>query len=96
MSIQIPADDHALHIIREDKARNAHVLKGVDHTDEEVFLPRVGKELHIPLSAMMADHSKAGDPVDSPLAVHHLREAPIHLESFSRLCHVAATAVPLR
>ena len=96
LDVQIPADDHALHIIREDGARNAHVLKGVDHTDEEVFLPRVGKELHITLSAMMADHSKASDSVDSPLAVQHLREAPIHLESFSRLCHVAATAVPLR
>lgn len=43
MSLQIPADDHALHIVRKDEARNAHVLKGVDHTDEEVFCLALGK-----------------------------------------------------
>ncbi len=96
MSFQIPADDHALHVVREDEARHTHVLKGVDYADEKVFLPRVGKELHIALPAMMTDHSKARHLKLGTVRTQHFCEAPIHLKRFSRPGRVTAASIALR
>ena len=96
MPFHVPVKDYALHVVCEDKSRNAHILKGVDHADEEVFLPGIGKELHVPLPAMMADHSEAGHLKLGSVWIQNLCEAPIHLKCFPRLGRVTATAVALR
>ena len=59
MPFNVSADSYTFHVVREDKSRNAHVLKRTDNADEEILLPRIGEELHIPLTATMTDHSEA-------------------------------------
>jgi hypothetical protein len=58
----------------------------MEHADKEVFLLGIREEFHIPLPAVMADHGKACDPVDSPLVSLNLNKSPIHLEGFTWAC----------
>lgn len=67
----------------------------MDHADEQIFLLCVGKELHIPLATVVADHGKAGHLVLAAVVVCHPGKAPVHLEGFSRLRSETAAAVAL-
>ncbi len=68
----------------------------MDHPNKQVFLPGIGEELNIPLSAMVANHSKAGNPVGLPIVIQNISESPIHLVSFTGLCDVPEATVSLR
>ena len=68
----------------------------MDHANEQVLLFGVGKELHIPLTAVVADHCKAGCGVFRSVIVQDFGESPIHLVGFSRLCGEPASPVALR
>ena len=96
MSLHVPANDHALHVAREDKSRNAHVQKRMDHADEEILLPRIGEELYVPLPAMMADHGETDRLKLGAVRIQNFGGAPIHLECFSWLGRVATAAIALR
>jgi len=93
MSLKIPVEDNALHVVGQNVLGDAHAGEAVDHADEEVLLLGIGKELHIPLPAVVANHSETGSSVLAAVVVHHIGEAPVHLEGFSRLrSEPAATA----
>ena len=85
MSLKIPVEDNAFHVVGQNVLGDAHAGEAVDHADEEVLLLGIGKELHIPLPAMVTDHGEAGSSVLAAVVVHHIGEAPVHLEGFSWL-----------
>ena len=95
LAIGISSGRDTLHVVCQYVFRNSHALKRVDHTDKEILLLGVGKELHIPLTAMMADHGKAGSPVGCSGILFYIDESPVHLEGFSRLRGVPPPTVPL-
>jgi len=59
LSMGIPADYNTLHVVCQDFLRNTHEQERMNHSDEEVFLPGIWKELDIAFSTAMADHGKA-------------------------------------
>jgi hypothetical protein len=91
----IPADDDALHVVREDILRDAHVQEGMDHTDEEILLAGIGEEFDIAFSTAMADHGKAGNPIGFSLFGLHFDESPIHLVGLAGSCPISSAAVSL-
>ena len=68
----------------------------MDHTNEQVLLLGVRKELHIPLSTVMADHCKARCLIRLPDIRFHIHKAPIHLIGLSGVSGIAASSVSLR
>ena len=88
--------NYALHVVRKDILRHAHVAEGVDHTNEQIFLLCVWEELHIPLSAVVANHSEAGGIVLASVISLYFREASVHLKRLSGASRVTASTVPLR
>jgi hypothetical protein len=95
MSFLITPDDYALHVICQDKSGNPHIRKGMEHADKEVFLLGIRKELHVPLSAVVADHGEAGDPVNRSLVSFYMDESPVHLVGFTGIRGISAAAVAL-
>ena len=85
MSLKIPVENDTFHVVGQNVLGDAHVGEAVDHADEEVLLLCIGEELHIPLPTMMTDHGEAGSSILAAVVVHHIGEAPVHLEGFSRL-----------
>src|SRR5699024_978423 len=96
MAIQIPVQHDAFHIVSQDNFGHAHVLKGMNHSNEQVFLLSIGEKLNVALAAMVADHSEACRTVCISVVVQHICEAPVHLVGFSRRCAVTASTVPDR
>ena len=96
LSVQIPADDHALHVVRQDILGNTHILEGVNHADKQVFLLGIGKEFDVPHTAMVADHDKAGCRKFVAEVILHFHEAPVHLKGFSGRRRVPSATVALR
>ena len=94
-TFQVSVQDDALHVVCQDKSRNAHVLKGMDHANKEVLLSGVGKELNIPLAAVVADHGKAGHAERTSVVIQNIREAPVYLERLAGSGHVPASPVSL-
>ena len=92
---EIPVEDHAFHIVSQNVFGNAHIGKTMDHSDEQIFLSGIGEELHIPLTAVMADHGEAGHLVLTAVIVHHIGEPPVHLECFARFRGKTAAPVSL-
>ena len=68
----------------------------MNHPNEEVFLLGIREELHIPFSAMVTDHGKAGGTPSVAITGFHVYEAPIHLERFSGLGRIPSPSVALR
>lgn len=64
-----------------------HVAKGVDHANEQVLLLCVRKKLHIPLTAVVADHGKTGSVVFAAVVIQNLGEASVHLVGLSWPCN---------
>ena len=58
-------------------------FEAVEHTDKQILLFGVRKELDISLSAMVADHGKTSCSIVSTGSVLHMHEAPVHLICFS-------------
>ena len=96
LAVLAPPDHHALHVVREDILRDPHVLEGVNHANEQVFLLGVGEELHIPLTTMVADHGEAGGGVFFSQVGLNLGKAPVHLERLAGGCSVSPPPVSLR
>ena len=96
MPVLVPPDNHAFHVVRKDILRDAHVPEPVEHTNEQIFLLGVGEELHIPLTAVVADHSKAGNRVFFSGERLDLGKAPVHLERVSGAGGVPPPTVSLR
>ena len=94
--VLVPPDNHAFHVVRKDILRDAHVPEPVEHTNEQVFLLGVGEELHIPLTAVVADHSKAGNRVFFSGERLDLGKAPVHLERVSGAGGVPPPTVSLQ
>ena len=57
----------------------------MDHPNRRILLPGSGEELNIPLSAMVADYSKAGNAVGLPGVIQNIREFSVHLVDFTGL-----------
>ena len=51
-SLQIPVVDDRFHVVGQHVPRNPHVGKGMDHSDEQVLLLRIGEELYVPESVL--------------------------------------------
>src|SRR5574344_362395 len=96
IAIQVTPNDYALHVIRQDVLRNAHVAESVDHPNEQIFLLCIGEELHIPLPAVVANHSEAGGVVFTSIVCLYLRKAPVHLKRLSGTGRVPSPTVSLR
>ena len=77
-------EDNALHVVGQNVLGDAHVRKAVDHPDEQVLLLGVGKELHIHLAAVMADHGEACYSRFVAIRIDNMCESPVHLVRFSR------------
>ena len=95
MPFQIPAVHNTAHIVGQHRLRDPHIFKGMKHTDEQVFLLGVRKELHIPLSAMVADHCKARCIVCSANIIMDLGKTPVHLVNLARPSVIPETAATL-
>lgn len=95
MTVQITAENNALHVVCQHIPGDAHVLKRVDHPYKEVFLLGIGKELNITLSTMVADHSEASYAVGLSIVVQYVGKAPVHLVSLTGICGITATSVAL-
>ena len=91
--LEVPVEDYTFHVVSQNVSRDPHVGKAVDHADEQVLLLGIGKEFYIPLTAVVADRGKAGHLIFAAIIVHHLGEAPIHLEGFSVLCSEPASPI---
>lgn len=96
IAIQVTPNDYALHVIRQDVLRNAHVAESVDHPNEQIFLLCIGEELHIPLPAVVTNHSEAGGVVFTSIVCLYLRKAPVHLKRLSGAGRVPSPTVSLR
>ena len=95
IALQIPVQHNAFHIVSQDDSGHPHVLKGVDHPNEQVFLLGVRKKLNVALAAVVADHSEACCTVCVSVVVQHICEAPVHLVGLTRRCDVTAPSVSL-
>ena len=71
-ALEVPVGDHTFHIVRQDILWDPHVAKGVDHANQQILLLGIGEELNIPLTAVVADHSKASCGVFRTVIVKHL------------------------
>ena len=96
LALMVPPDHHALHVVRENGFGHSHVAESVNHADEQVFLLGVGKELYIPLAAVMANHCKTRCLVLLAVIRVHRHEAPVHLVRLARCSEIPAPTVPLR
>ena len=96
MPVRVPAAHDALHVVCQDILGDPHEIKSMDHSDEQVLLFCVGKEFHIPLAAVMANHGKAGAPVTASIHTVRLDKSPVHLVGFAGSRAVTPAAVPLR
>ena len=67
----------------------------MNHSDEQVLLPRVREELDITFSTTVADHCKAGDLRCVPVPIVCIHKSPVHLEAFAGFRGVSPSAVPL-
>ena len=67
----------------------------MDHSYKQVFLFGVGKELDVPFSAVMTDHSKACAAICLPGSVLYIYETPVHLICLSRTGIITPSAVSL-
>lgn len=96
MALQITVQHNAFHIVGKHNLGHSHVHKGVDHPNEQVFLPGVGEKLNVPLTAVVTDHGEACCTVGISVIVQHICEAPVHLVGLARRCGVTAPSVSLR
>ena len=96
MVLEVPLDDDTFHVVCQNILGDPHVTKGVYHTNEQILLLGVGKELHISLTAVVTNHGKASGSIFRPVIVQNLSETPVHLVSFSRFRGEPAAAVALR
>jgi hypothetical protein len=95
MTLEVPVENDAFHVVRQDILGNPHVAKGVNHANEQVFLFGIGEELYVPLATVVTDHGEAGCGVFCPVIVQNLSKAPVHLVSVSWFCSEPATTVAL-
>lgn len=80
ISVQIAAQDDALHIVREHVLGNTQALKSVYHADEKIFLFCVWEKLDVASAAVVARHGKACASEGPAGTFLHVREAPVHLQ----------------
>lgn len=95
MALQIPVQHDAFHIVGQDSFGHSHVLKGMDHPNEQVFLLGVGEKLNAALAAMVADHGESCRTVGVSVVVQHTCKAPVHLIGLTRHCGVTTPSVSL-
>ena len=95
MAFHVPVQHDAFHIVSQDNFGHSHVLKGMDHPNEQVFLLGIGEKLNVALAAVVADHGEACRTVCVSVVVQHICEAPVHLVGLARRCGVTASSVSL-
>ena len=95
MSLKVSLYDDTLHIVGEDIPWYAEHVECMDHTDEQILLPRVREELYVHLPTVMTDHRKTGNLVFIACRIGDPCESPVHLVGFSRTCRIPASAVSL-
>ena len=78
-SFTVPPGSYALHVVCKDVLWYAHLLEGMEHSDEEVLLFRIRKEFNVSLSAMMTDHRKTRSPVGASIGLLNIDKSPVHL-----------------
>lgn len=72
MPLQIPVQHDAFHIVSQDNFGHPHILKGMDHPNEQIFLLSIGEKLDVTLAAVVADHSEACCTVCASVVVQHI------------------------
>ena len=78
-SVRCAPDHNALHVICKNVSGNAHHLESMQHTNKQILLSGVGKELDVTHAAVMADHDEAGKSVSAASAGLYINKAPVHL-----------------
>ena len=94
LALMVWPDHHILHVICENGFGNPHAAKSVNHADERVFLLGVGKELNIPLAAVVANHCKTRRLVLLAVIHIHCHEAPVHLVCLAGCSEIPAPRFP--
>ena len=95
MALQIPVQHNAFNIVSQDDSGHPHVLKGMDHPNEQVFLLGVREKLSVVLATVVAGHSEACCTICVSVVVQHICETPVHLVGLARRCGVTAPSVSL-
>ncbi len=95
MSKFIPVQNNTLHIIHKDKLWNTQFRESVEHSNKEVLLTDIRKELNVKGPSIMADHGKAGYSRLCAVSVININESPIHLVAFTRFIGITGSAVSL-
>jgi hypothetical protein len=67
----------------------------MEHSNKQVFLFGIGEEFDVTLTAMVADHGKAGTFYSWPIICDNIDKAPVHLVRFARLGAEAPPPVSL-
>ena len=96
MAFRVTVKHDVLHVIRKDLLRHAHVLKCVEHPDEQVFLLGVWEKLHISLSACVADHGETGNLVGRSASGFNSDKVPVHLVTLAGKRLISSAPVSLR
>lgn len=85
-SVAVSFCNDGLHVVCKNSFWNAHILECMKHSDEQIFLLCVWKEFNEPLSAMMANHGKAGCLDYFAVLCKNINKSPVHLIALSRFC----------
>ena len=96
MSFRITMEHNTFHIVRQSVSRNSHTFKSMNHTNKEIFLFCIWKELYIAFPAMMADHCKTSYFVRSAITCVHIYKSPVHLITLTSITGISASTVALR
>lgn len=75
ISLKVPVEDHAFHVVGQNAFGDSHIGEAVDHANKQILLSGIGKEFHIPLTAVVADHGKTGRLIFTAVIIHHIGEA---------------------
>ena len=95
MPVLVSSNNNTLHVICQNILRYSHIFEGVEHADKQILLFGIRKELDIPFSAMVADHSKTSCSIVSARTVLHMYEAPVHLIGFAGSGLISSSAIAL-
>ena len=96
MPLKVPVKHDTFHVVCQNILWNSHIAESVKHPNEQILLLGIGEELYVLLTAVVADHGKAGHAVLAAVVVNNFGEPPIRLVDFSRFCCKTAPTAALR
>ena len=94
-TFKISFQDDRFHVVGQNFLWNAHILECVNHSDEQVFLLCIRKELYVFHSTVMTDHGKACRLIFKSRIIADFCKSPVHLESLAWSCEVSQASASL-